>query len=123
LGRRDYGSLPGYCKGFDVALLPFVMNELTIAANPLKLREYLAAGLPVVASPIPEVKKMGRLVRLATSPGEYLEQIEELLARGQRGPRMVVSRAMDDESWDAKVEELSEYMQGLGERRAVLEGV
>ncbi|HJY88181.1 MAG TPA: glycosyltransferase, partial [Candidatus Acidoferrales bacterium] len=48
LGRRDYQSLPAYCKVFDVAILPFVRNELTLAANPLKLREYLAAGLPVV---------------------------------------------------------------------------
>ncbi|MGD1096490.1 MAG: glycosyltransferase [Bryobacteraceae bacterium] len=51
LGRRTYQSLPGYCKAFDIAILPFVVNELTLAANPLKLREYLAAGLPVVATP------------------------------------------------------------------------
>jgi len=50
LGRRDYESLPAYCKAFDVAILPFIVNELTVAANPLKLREYLAAGLPVVVS-------------------------------------------------------------------------
>jgi glycosyltransferase involved in cell wall biosynthesis len=55
-GRRPYQSLPGYCRKFDIAVLPFVVNELTLAANPLKVREYLAAGLPVVATPLPEVQ-------------------------------------------------------------------
>src|ERR1017187_1481627 len=76
LGRRSYQSLPAYCKTFDVAILPFVVNELTVAANPLKLREYLAAGLPAVATPLPEVLKVGGLVRLARTPAEFLDQIE-----------------------------------------------
>ncbi|MEQ1646364.1 MAG: glycosyltransferase family 1 protein, partial [Pyrinomonadaceae bacterium] len=42
LGRKPYGELPAYCKAFEVALNPFVVNDLTLAANPLKVREYLA---------------------------------------------------------------------------------
>jgi len=107
LGRRPYQTLPGYCKAFDVAILPFVMNELTLSANPLKLREYLAAGLPVVATPIPEVRRMGRLVRLASTSDEYIAQIEALLAAGRRGPRLEDSLRMNAESWENKVDELS----------------
>lgn len=113
LGRRSYQSLPGYCKSFDAAILPFVVNELTIAANPLKLREYLAAGLPVVATPIPEVRKLGGMVNAATTGQEYLEQIEELLSAGERGPKMARSKRMDSESWDAKVEELSRHIASI----------
>ena len=47
LGRRPYEQLPAYCRCFDVGLIPFRVNELTRAVNPIKLREYLAAGLPV----------------------------------------------------------------------------
>jgi glycosyltransferase involved in cell wall biosynthesis len=113
LGRRSYQSLPAYCKAFDVAILPFVVNELTVAANPLKLREYLAAGLPVVATPLPEVLKLNSLVRMARTPGEFLDQIEALLNEGRRGPDPAVSVLMERESWDQKVEELSAIITGL----------
>jgi len=115
LGRRNYQSLPGYCKMFDVAVLPFVVNELTLAANPLKLREYLAAGLPVVATPLPEVVKLNGLVRTARTQEEFLDQIEAYLKEGKRGPNIEVSRLMEPESWDEKVEELSRIITDLGD--------
>jgi len=114
LGRRKYQSLPAYCKMFDVAVLPFVVNELTLAANPLKLREYLAAGLPVVATQLPEVVKLNGLVRTARTQEEFLDQIEAYLKEGKRGPNIEVSRLMEPESWDEKVEELSRIITDLG---------
>jgi glycosyltransferase involved in cell wall biosynthesis len=113
LGRRSYQSLPAYCKAFDVAILPFVVNELTVAANPLKLREYLAAGLPVVATPLPEILKLNTLVRLARTPQEFLTQVEDLLREGRIGPDPAVSALMELESWDQKVEELSRLVLSL----------
>jgi len=107
LGRRSYQSLPAYCKAFDVAILPFVVNELTLAANPLKVREYLAAGLPVVATPLPEIVRLNSLLRTARTQEEFLHQIEAFLNEGRRGPDIEVSRLMEPESWDEKVEELS----------------
>jgi glycosyltransferase involved in cell wall biosynthesis len=115
-GRRPYQSLPGYCRKFDIAVLPFVVNELTLAANPLKVREYLAAGLPVVATPLPEVQKLGELVRAATTPAEFLAQCDALIDSGRRGPDLAVSRQMDAESWDRKVEVLSELIMRLAGR-------
>jgi len=121
LGRRTYESLPAYCKTFDVAILPFVVDELTAAANPLKLREYLAAGLPVVSTPLPEVIKLNRWVRMAKAPSDFLRQIEALLDEGRCGPDLVISRQMDNESWDEKVELLSEVVAGLDGYRRVRE--
>ena len=123
LGRRSYQSLPAYCRAFDVAILPFVVNDLTVAANPLKLREYLAAGLPVVATPLPEVLKLNALVRMARTPAEFLNQIDALLREGKRGPDPAVSALMERESWDQKVEELSGIITSLngdGQRRGRL---
>jgi hypothetical protein len=110
LGRREYKLLPGYCKKFDIAVLPFVVNELTLAANPLKVREYLAAGLPVVATPLPEVQRLGALVHAASTPEEFLHQCDALLAAGRRGPDLAESHRMDSESWDGKVELLSDLI-------------
>ena len=110
LGRRDYRALPGYCKGFDVAILPFVVNTLTLAANPLKLREYLAAGLPVVATPLPEVEKFEGLVSIGRSPEQFLERIQALLDGGRTGSQLAISEAMDCESWDQKIEVMSQIV-------------
>jgi len=115
LGRREYAQLPGYCKAFDVALLPFTINELTLASNPLKLREYLAAGLPVVASAIPEAERLRGLLKIAKTDGEFLWQLEDLLATPlTEGRRMKISETMSGESWDGKVEEISRIVESLG---------
>ena len=54
LGQKKYAELPSYCAAFDAALIPMKMNELTVCVNPLKLREYLAAGVPVISAPLPK---------------------------------------------------------------------
>ncbi len=121
LGHRPYHRLPEFLRGFDVALLPFVNNELTVNANPLKLREYLAAGLPVVAAPIPEVARYAPLLALASTPEEYEKEIEAILKRGESGPSMVRSAKMASESWDAKVMEIEEILRNLTASSARLE--
>lgn len=117
LGRKTYASLPGYCKAFDAAILPFVWNELTMAANPLKMREYIAAGLPVVSTPLPEVMRLKHVLQTARTPDEYLAHLDRLIASGRTGPRMEISRAMDVESWDRKVDDLSALIETAGIHR------
>jgi glycosyltransferase involved in cell wall biosynthesis len=112
LGRKPYSALPSYCAGIDVAILPFAINELTLASNPLKLREYLAAGLPVVATAIPEARRLGEHVRIGTTYEEFLAQIDRSLAQGA-GPQVSISNAVAGESWDSKVEEMSSLIQPL----------
>ncbi|MGH9486489.1 MAG: glycosyltransferase [Terriglobales bacterium] len=110
LGMRPYEKLPEYLRGFDVALLPFKMNELTRNANPLKLREYLAAGLPVVSAPLPEVLRLREMVAVAATAPEYVQAIEAYLAQGIRGPSQERSKRMAAESWDAKVAVIEELL-------------
>ncbi len=55
LGRKPFAKLPAYLAHFDVALIPFEISELTLAVNPIKLREYLSAGVPVVTTALPEL--------------------------------------------------------------------
>lgn len=107
LGRRPYADLPAYCRAFDVALNPFEINELTLAANPLKVREYLAAGLPVVSTDIPEVRILDDCL-VGVNHADFIAKIEAALAVSKS--REEISDAIRHESWDAKVEELRELM-------------
>ncbi|HVQ35181.1 MAG TPA: glycosyltransferase [Candidatus Bathyarchaeia archaeon] len=112
LGRKPYAALPAYCRGFDAGIVPFTMTDLTVRANPLKLREYLAAGLPVASTPLPEVLRYGSLVETGRSDHEFVAAVERALAR--RSPAAVKARvdAMRAESWEARVEEITSLLSG-----------
>jgi GT2 family glycosyltransferase/SAM-dependent methyltransferase len=67
-GPKDYKTLPGYLARFDVAMIPFLINDITKATSPLKLYEYFAGGKPVICTPMPECMAFPevRIVRDAT---------------------------------------------------------
>jgi glycosyltransferase involved in cell wall biosynthesis len=118
LGRRSYASLPALCRGFDAALIPFVEDELTRHVNPIKLREYLSAGLPVVSTPLPEVVA-------AAAPGDcivagraeggdadgraeaFVAACEAALAGDSAARRRERSARMSDQTWEARVRALA----------------
>src|SRR3954451_9950948 len=82
LGSKTYGELPGYLSGWDVALMPFAMNESTQFISPTKTPEYLAGGKPVVSTPIKDVvRHYGQLegVKIAGTPEEFVAACEEAL--------------------------------------------
>ncbi len=107
LGRKPYDELPAYCKAFDVALNPFTINDLTLAANPLKVREYLAAGLPVVSTDIPEARVLDDVL-VGADAQDFIKKIETAIA--SKKSREEISDAIKHESWEAKVEELREVI-------------
>ncbi|WP_373049169.1 glycosyltransferase [Vulgatibacter sp.] len=113
-GRRPYEELPAWCKGFDVALMPFVENELAANSNPLKVREYLAAGLPVVSTPVPEVERLG-LCKIASGREAFVRAVREALR--DPGPSRARSASIAHESWDAKVDEIRMAIAATYERR------
>jgi glycosyltransferase involved in cell wall biosynthesis len=110
LGRKPYESLPAYCKGFDVAIIPFPISEVTLNANPLKAREYLAAGLPVVSTAIPEVEALNACL-IGRTPEEFVARVREALQ--DPGPNRARSQTMQSESWEARVARLNEAVANL----------
>ena len=108
LGRKPYADLPRYAKAFDVALMPFKVNELTLAANPLKVREYLAAGLPVVSTAIPEVERLG-VCRIGKDADGVVREIAAAIAAGP-GPSEVRAAQVRGEGWEARVAEMQEIV-------------
>jgi hypothetical protein len=110
LGRKPYESLPSYCKGFDVGLIPFAINELTRNVNPIKLREYLSAGLPVASTNLPEVALCKEWCDVANTKEEFLAQCEAALKVGSPEQRRKRAEAMRIEDWDNKVAQLGDHV-------------
>jgi glycosyltransferase involved in cell wall biosynthesis len=79
LGPIDYKTLPRYAYWFDVALIPFRINDVTLSTSPIKLFEYFALGKPVVSTPLPEVQAFD-VTLIASEPVSFAEKIKEALA-------------------------------------------
>jgi len=104
-GPQPYESLPGWARAFDVAIIPYRLNQQVRNANPLKLREYLATGKPVVSVETPEISRFAEVVRIAGDRDAFLAAIEASLADdspAQRDQRMAAVAGM---SWDHRVDE------------------
>lgn len=110
LGRKPFESLPAYCKAWSVGIMPFVLNELTRNVNPIKLREYLSAGLPVVSTDIPEVRHYPGCA-VARDRDEFVAQVDRAIAEDTPEKRRQRSESMRGETWDAKVALLGEHVQ------------
>lgn len=117
LGHRPYELLPSYCRGFQVALTPFKLNALALSANPLKAREYVAAGLPNVCTDLPELRATPGCT-VAGSGSDFVAAVGRALLDGG-GPRRERSDLVRGESWEARVEEIRGHVaELLDERRA-----
>jgi glycosyltransferase involved in cell wall biosynthesis len=80
LGPRPYATLPGYLKGFNVALLPNRINDYTDAMFPMKLFEYLASGCPVVSVDLRATRDYSNVVTIARSADEFVDKVASVLA-------------------------------------------
>ena len=110
LGRKPHAELPLYCKGFAVGLIPHHVNELTRHMNPIKLREYLSAGLPVVSTALPEVRNYGAHCCVADSYADFERAIETALRENTLQARRQRSEAMAWETWERKVEAIGAHV-------------
>jgi glycosyltransferase involved in cell wall biosynthesis len=111
LGPRSYQDLPDYAVHFDVGLIPFRQNTLTSYVNPLKLLEYLALGLPVVSTPLPDLTSFSGVVSVAATPDEFVDQVR--MALNDRGTECRLQRfaVAAGESWEARVSVIERHVQ------------
>ena len=125
LGHKPYASLPAYCKAFDVSLIPFVVNELTRHVNPIKLREYLSAGLACVSTDIPAVRDHAEPASealqgacyVANTRHEFHDAVERALRADSPAARRRPSDAKKTETWDDKVGQVGDIVLCVAERK------
>jgi UDP-galactopyranose mutase len=104
LGKKEYNELPVYLSGWDIAMMPFALNESTEFISPTKTPEYLAGGKPVISTSIKDVVKpygaLG-LVEIADSPRDFAEAIKRLLEQQNAGEWLrKVDAFLTHHSWD-----------------------
>lgn len=103
---QPYTELPSFLKAFDVAAIPFVINEITRSTSPVKLFEYMAGGKPIIASKMPECLKY-ESVRTYGSAEEFCSIIETYQAmKADDGYWDVLKKDALDNTWDARTEEI-----------------
>ena len=108
-----YQELPLYAAGFDVCVLPWdTAHSFTSYGSAIKVREYLATGLPVVISPLPEYEPMGNVLRIARTHDDWFRLVEEAL--NEKDPALAHARqaAVADGTWDARAEWVSSLIEG-----------
>lgn len=106
LGRRAYEQLPDVLRGADAGLIPYARNELTKSIFPMKVYEYLAAGLPVIATPLPALAGVAGVSSAANAEG-IVELIERVLADDSPQHRAERSRAAAANSWERRLAEIA----------------
>jgi glycosyltransferase involved in cell wall biosynthesis len=117
LGRREHGDLPAYCKGFDVGIIPYRVDERMPFVNPIKLREYLSAGLPVVSTAVPEVRRYAHLCTVADDHPGFQAAVEQALAENSLELRQKRSCAMQSETWQARVAQIERLVADVAARK------
>ncbi len=117
LGPRPSSEIAAYVQSFDVGLVPFVVDDLTEAVSPLKMYEYMAAGVPVVATQLP-VCVQHPMVVTASAPSEFGKAIAEAVVAGANLDYVAaLRRAAADASWSSRLQPVFDRLADLDLRR------
>ncbi|MCE5230185.1 glycosyltransferase [bacterium] len=106
LGEKPYGELPAYLHLFDVATIPFVINDITMATSPVKMYEYMAGGKPIVTTPMPECERQAGVL-IGATPTEFSEKLDDALKLGRDADYLaLLDREARDNTWAARFDKI-----------------
>jgi glycosyltransferase involved in cell wall biosynthesis len=111
LGPRRYDALPTYLAAMDVGIIPFRDEPVTYYADPIKAYEYLAAGLPVVATDLPALHRLAHVVRLASTPSSFLSQLDAAVAEGRAARADERRSEASKHGWEARFESVRRLLE------------
>jgi len=104
-GPVPYRELPSIVAGWHACFLPYRINALTEKINPLKLKEYLACGKPVLSTALPEAVRLSDHLRIASDAGEWTRAIDEATRGAWSVDRVRTEAFLRGESWQCKADE------------------
>jgi len=114
LGSKSYAELPAYLSGWSVGMMAFAINEATHFISPTKTPEFLAAGLPVVSTPITDVVRSygdQGLVEIAASAADFAAKAADLMVRPRQEWLARVDAQLAHTSWDRTWKSMAGLMQ------------
>jgi glycosyltransferase involved in cell wall biosynthesis len=111
LGQKPYEEIPHYGKAFDVAIMPWKRNKWIEFCNPVKTKEYLALGKPIVSIEYPELRPYADVVYAALNPDEFVNKIQEALAENDLDLKRRRRERVMNETWDNKVKRIVEFIE------------
>jgi glycosyltransferase involved in cell wall biosynthesis len=118
LGRRPYETLPAYGKAFAAAIIPYHLTPQVLHANPIKLREYLAMGKPIVSVSTPEIDKFAAHVRIGRNRQEILAHLDAAVGTGLTEAEIQAQSALAASmTWDANLRRVLERVTARLARR------
>jgi glycosyltransferase involved in cell wall biosynthesis len=112
LGPRTYSELPGVLRAADAGLIPYARNELTESIFPMKVYEYLAAGRPVVSTPLPAIEGVTEVATAPNADG-IAGLLDDALAHDNETRRADRSRAAASHSWERRLREIEAAIESL----------
>jgi len=108
-GNIPYKDLPSYIVSSSVLILPYHLNELSESINPLKLKEYIATGLPVIATPLIEVIKLKEFITIADTVKSFCDQIEGSLNQNRISNNEKFMSFIMNQSWEIKAKQFADF--------------
>jgi GT2 family glycosyltransferase/polysaccharide pyruvyl transferase WcaK-like protein/glycosyltransferase involved in cell wall biosynthesis len=111
LGHKPYQEIPAYLAEFDVCIIPFVLNEVTKATDPVKLYEYLSQGKPVVATAMRELEEYRELIYIAATAAEFACSLDTGLAEQGGGVRQRRIDFAANQRWTERQRSMDEAIQ------------
>jgi glycosyltransferase involved in cell wall biosynthesis len=114
LGAREYRQLPAILRGADAGLIPYRHSRLTDSIFPMKVYEYLAAGLPVVATDLPALASV-KEIEHGDDPAAFAAAVRRALKRDSARRRARRSSAAAQHSWTARIEEIAAAVEAAGD--------
>jgi glycosyltransferase involved in cell wall biosynthesis len=117
VGTKRYETLPQYLSYMDVCLIPFKINKLTLASNPIKLYEYLAAGKPVVSTALPEVvNNASHVVLIGKDHADFIQKVEGVVNATPKDDESAKAKRVEfanNNSWDERVQSIKKLLENL----------
>lgn len=111
LGKKPPQDVPRYLKSMDVCLIPYIVDEHTTYMHPLKALEYLAAGKPVVSTPLPALSIYRDYITIAADTESFIASVEQALASDSAQAQTRRSAYAQTQTWENRLERISELIE------------